>query len=194
MGASAKSELLRNLLFIIFFVVGCFFIGNLFFFKKEKLQTKDHEIKQDQFTISNESQGPASVQEEVENDPLQKGEPVADYLIKHHASKESAPEDDVQAIQQLLQVVQSEIKNIDLRFLSTNESIVDVLLGKNRYKMKFVTRDPRLVNEQGQLIDRWKRPYFFHLNGPKDISVRSAGEDRTMFTEDDVFLGESFQR
>jgi hypothetical protein len=39
---------------------------------------------------------------------------------------------------------------------------------------------------QGQLVDRWGTPYWFHANGGRRLEIRSAGPDKALFTADDV--------
>jgi len=41
-------------------------------------------------------------------------------------------------------------------------------------------------NEQGQLIDRWATPLFFHVRDTSRIDIRSAGPDQKMWTPDDL--------
>ena len=41
-------------------------------------------------------------------------------------------------------------------------------------------------NDDGELVDEWETPYFFHANSRTDMDVRSAGPDQVMYTEDDL--------
>jgi hypothetical protein len=43
----------------------------------------------------------------------------------------------------------------------------------------------------GQLIDRWGQPFWFHPNSGSSMEIRSAGPDRQLFTPDDVMLNPS---
>jgi len=40
--------------------------------------------------------------------------------------------------------------------------------------------------KNGQIIDRWGKPWFFHQESSGSVSTRSAGPDRKLFTPDDV--------
>jgi hypothetical protein len=42
------------------------------------------------------------------------------------------------------------------------------------------------VNGQGQLIDNWGTPFFFHSLSRNEMEIRSAGPDRRMWTTDDL--------
>lgn len=67
-----------------------------------------------------------------------------------------------------------------------NEEIVDQLRGKNAAGIAVLSPDYPL-NPEGQLTDRWNTPYFFHAISARELEIRSAGPDRKMWTEDDVF-------
>lgn len=43
----------------------------------------------------------------------------------------------------------------------------------------------------GQLVDRWGSPYWFHPNSSSQMEIRSAGQDRQLFTGDDQVLNPS---
>lgn len=45
--------------------------------------------------------------------------------------------------------------------------------------------------KNGQLVDRWGEPLWFHPNSGNSMEIRSAGPDRQMFTQDDVILNPS---
>lgn len=38
----------------------------------------------------------------------------------------------------------------------------------------------------GEIIDRWGTPWFFHQESSGSVNVRSAGPDRRLFTPDDI--------
>ncbi len=42
------------------------------------------------------------------------------------------------------------------------------------------------LNENGELIDRWGTPYFFHQLSKDLMEIHSAGPDRRMGNEDDL--------
>ncbi len=42
------------------------------------------------------------------------------------------------------------------------------------------------VNDNGELVDRWGTPYFFHQISGADTEIRSAGPDKIMYTADDI--------
>jgi len=72
--------------------------------------------------------------------------------------------------------------------VGTNEEVVRSLQGRNRARLAFVPARHPALNEEGQLVDRWGTPYFFHALGSTRMEIRSAGPDRKMFTPDDALL------
>jgi hypothetical protein len=70
----------------------------------------------------------------------------------------------------------------------TNAEIMKEVIGGNRFRAKFGPPEGQKLNEQGELLDRWEVPYFFHQLSKNEMEVRSAGPDRTMWTADDVVM------
>ena len=42
------------------------------------------------------------------------------------------------------------------------------------------------LNANGELVDQWNTPYFFHQLSKDVMEIRSAGPDKVMWTADDV--------
>jgi len=42
------------------------------------------------------------------------------------------------------------------------------------------------VNDQGEMIDPWGTPYFFHQISGTQMEIHSAGPDHVMWTSDDL--------
>lgn len=43
----------------------------------------------------------------------------------------------------------------------------------------------------GQIVDRWGEPLWFHPNSGSSMEIRSGGPDKQLFTQDDVILNPS---
>ena len=70
--------------------------------------------------------------------------------------------------------------------IGSNAEIVQALSGDNLKQAKILPDEmPR--NSNGELVDRWGTPYFFHQLSRNSMEIRSAGSDRRMWTSDDVF-------
>jgi hypothetical protein len=67
-----------------------------------------------------------------------------------------------------------------------NEEIVDQLRGKNAKRLAVIPPNHASINAQGQLLDRWGTPFWFHPIARDALDIRSAGPDRKLWTSDDV--------
>ena len=71
--------------------------------------------------------------------------------------------------------------------VGTNPEITAALTGKNPKGINFITAESGLrVNEQGEMVDGYGSPLFFHQISGREMEIRSAGEDRKMWTFDDL--------
>lgn len=107
-------------------------------------------------------------------------------ILKHYAEPGTRPEDDlhsmVHAFSNLLLLVKG-----DAPFrMGANEEFAAALMGHNATKTVFLAPPHPCLNAQGQLVDRWQTPLFFHVRDATRIDVRSAGPDKTLWTADDL--------
>src|SRR3974390_2025733 len=70
--------------------------------------------------------------------------------------------------------------------VGTNPEITNALRGQNPKGINFLKADGNRVNDQGELVDSWGTPYFFHQISATEMEIRSAGPDRIMYTADDL--------
>lgn len=71
--------------------------------------------------------------------------------------------------------------------VGTNPEITSALNGHNPKGINFINQDGGMrINEQGELVDPWGTPVFFHQISGTEMEVRSAGPDKIMWTSDDV--------
>ena len=71
--------------------------------------------------------------------------------------------------------------------VGTNQEITEALLGKNPKGINFITADSGLrVNENGEMVDAYGTPFFFHQISGRQMEIHSAGQDRKMWTFDDL--------
>jgi hypothetical protein len=70
----------------------------------------------------------------------------------------------------------------------TNAEIMKEVMGGNRAQARLGPPEGQKLNEQGELVDRWGAPYFFHQLSRNEMEIRSAGPDRTMWTADDIVV------
>lgn len=70
--------------------------------------------------------------------------------------------------------------------VGTNSEIMKALMGANSKGARFGPPEDQRLNADGELVDQWGTPIFFHQLSRTDMEVRSAGSDRALYTEDDV--------
>ncbi len=81
------------------------------------------------------------------------------------------------------------IRQYALRFggnpVGANAEIVKELNGGNPKNARYLPAELMRLNDQGELIDKWGTPYFFHQESSDKMEVRSAGPDKQLYTTDD---------
>lgn len=70
--------------------------------------------------------------------------------------------------------------------VGTNAEIMKAVMGGNKKGAQLGPPTGMALNEQGELVDRWGTPVFFHQNSATDMEIRSAGPDRKLYTSDDL--------
>lgn len=67
-----------------------------------------------------------------------------------------------------------------------NADIMKAVMGENPKKARLGPPEGQQLNANGELVDRWGTPYFFHQMARTEMEIRSAGPDRKMWTDDDI--------
>jgi hypothetical protein len=70
--------------------------------------------------------------------------------------------------------------------VGTNAEIMAAIMGGNPRGATLGPPEGMSLNENGELIDRWGTPYFFHQLSRDQMEIRSAGADKVMWTDDDA--------
>jgi hypothetical protein len=68
----------------------------------------------------------------------------------------------------------------------TNAEIMKSVMGGNPAHATLGPPEGQKLNEEGELLDRWGTPYFFHQLSKEEMEIRSAGPDKKMWTVDDI--------
>jgi hypothetical protein len=98
----------------------------------------------------------------------------------------SEPKTDLEIVKYLLISYQMQVKNNDFNIpIGTNKEITKQLTGDNPSEIVFIEKnDPSIRN--GEIIDRWGSPLFFHLVSSKSCDILSSGPDGKRGTFDDL--------
>ncbi|HSH95125.1 MAG TPA: hypothetical protein VK968_13320 [Roseimicrobium sp.] len=70
----------------------------------------------------------------------------------------------------------------------TNAEIMKGVMGGNPVNAVLGPPEGQKLNDQGELVDRWGTPYFFHQLSKTEMEIRSAGPDHTLWTTDDIVV------
>lgn len=105
--------------------------------------------------------------------------PIADRLNAEDGS-----------IDQDLLIVTRLLENYLLEFgsnpVGSNREITAQLSGRNPRHHTPLPQDVPAIAADGQLVDRWGTPFFFHALSGRSMEVRSAGPDHELYTADDA--------
>jgi hypothetical protein len=73
--------------------------------------------------------------------------------------------------------------------VGTNPEITSQLSGNNPKHINFITAQAGMrINADGELVDEWGTPYFFHQLSGTETEIHSAGPDKIMWTSDDLVM------
>lgn len=70
--------------------------------------------------------------------------------------------------------------------VGTNAEIMKAVMGDNPKRAQLGPPEGQSLNGNGELVDRWGTPYFFHQMSATSMEIHSAGPDKTFGTVDDV--------
>jgi hypothetical protein len=114
--------------------------------------------------------------------------PIGDKILADYLSPQQTAKQDLQILRRLLDTYFIAVKSTDALPMSANEEIIATLAGQRKNKLPFLTLPHPAINAQGQLIDRWGSPVHFHQLAQKQYEIRTAGPDRTPYTDDDLVI------
>lgn len=103
-----------------------------------------------------------------------------------YRSPEGSVRDDLRHVSGLLDAAALLVKDLERFPLPDNADFTAFLGGKNPHRVAWIRPGHPAVSPAGELLDRWETPLFFHRESARRTTLRSAGPDRTMWTEDDI--------
>lgn len=111
-----------------------------------------------------------------------------DALLADFASPDTSPKEDLRKLHNVLAGYFSVVKDLTRHPIGGNADLAACLLGENINRQAFIRPDHPILNESGLLIDRWGQPFFIHPEAARELTIRSAGSDEKMFTDDDLII------
>lgn len=111
---------------------------------------------------------------------------IGENILREYAKPSLPPENDLTLVSRLMENFQLLVKSAADRPLSANEDWAAALRGHNPARERFLPDPHAALNTNGQLVDRWGTPLFFHALGGRRYELRSAGPDRKLWTDDDL--------
>ncbi len=102
-------------------------------------------------------------------------------------NKDNSAEDDVQILDAILGYYR--LVNRSNPVAGENFEVINSLAGKNRHRIVVFPLDHPDLDNDGNLLDRWGSPYFFHAISATQLDIQSAGPDRKRGSADDLKLG-----
>lgn len=111
--------------------------------------------------------------------------PAATPILESENQVEPSPQQVFDAIDNLQFTFRDFAAALHSNPIGTNAEITASLLGENLKQIKFPIPEGSNHNDQGELCDAWNSPWFFHQLSGTQMEVRSAGPDRTLYTDDD---------
>ena len=107
-------------------------------------------------------------------------------FARRYGAADATAEEDLQAVAGVLGDAVLLVKDIDRFPLPDNAAFTTFLQGKNPHQVAWIAPGHPAVSGDGELLDRWGTPLFFHRESSRRTGLRSAGPDREMWTDDDV--------
>ena len=116
---------------------------------------------------------------------------IIDPALEERANQlhapDSSPERDLEIVAEFIQTYG---KALGGNPIGDNADITAALTGTEGHKGRVFPPAHRSIRN-GQLIDRWGVPYWFHPNSGNQMEIRSAGPDKQLFSPDDIVLNPS---
>ncbi len=120
-------------------------------------------------------------------------EPGIYYPQAAQINRTPSPQDDVKLLAEMFLHYQRMVKEPGGNPVGLNAEITRAFTGRNRAQLTVIATNHPAISRDGELMDRWGRPYFFHALSGREMQVRSGGPDRRMWTDDDIVFPENQQ-
>lgn len=109
-------------------------------------------------------------------------------FIENYGEEEGTIESDLASLRDIVRDCQLLLKDFDRYHLPGNREIIEFLQGENPDRLAWIPQGHDMLNDDGELVDRYRTPVFFHRLSGMRFEYRSAGPDRRHWTDDDIVL------
>lgn len=113
-------------------------------------------------------------------------DPPGDRLLQGYGDPDTPSIRDLEKFDRVLTGYFSVVKDVTRYPIGGNADLSAALLGENANREPFLSLSSPAMNDDGQLVDRWGSPIFVHPEAARVLTLRSAGPDRELFTDDDL--------
>ncbi len=111
---------------------------------------------------------------------------IGQTILRDYANPRTTPQNDLTLLAHLMDNFSLLVKSSADRPMSANEDWAAAFRGLNSAHERFLPDTHIALNAQGQIVDRWGTPLFFHALGNRRFDLRSAGPDKILWTDDDI--------
>lgn len=116
--------------------------------------------------------------------------PAAAVPVAHLPVADETPSVPDNAGESALENVQGMLRDFRTRMggnpVGSNAEIMRAVMGGNPVQARLGPPPGQSLNADGELLDPWGTPYFFHQLSARIMEVRSAGPDRILWSPDDL--------
>ena len=105
---------------------------------------------------------------------------------REYGSENGTQEQDLEILEETLSAARILIKDHQNTPLADNRDFTGFLSGRNSHGVAWVRPDHPDINQDGEIVDRFGNPVFFHQESSSHTTIRSAGPDGQMWNSDDI--------
>lgn len=113
---------------------------------------------------------------------------AAEALLAGYGDPATEPVEDLRKLHRVVVSYFSVIKESSRHPIGGNADLAAALRGENPNQEVFLPADHPVFSPDGLLLDRWDTPLVVHPQAWRELELRSAGPDRTPYTDDDLIL------
>jgi len=113
---------------------------------------------------------------------------AAESLLEGYADPATPPIEDLRKIHRVVTGYFSVVKDSSRNPIGGNADLAAALQGENPNREVLVRKTNPVFSSESLLIDRWGTPLVVHPEAWRQLTLRSAGPDKTPYTDDDLVL------